>query len=90
MARTVADAVAVFQTVVGQDPDDAVTAGAGDHLPVDYMAALRVEALQGARLGILTQAYMRTTTDSEVVERFQEAIGDLRRLGATVIPDLMT
>ncbi len=89
MARTVADAVAVFQTVVGQDPDDAVTAGAGDHLPVDYMAALRVDALQGSRLGILTQAYMRTTTDSEVVERFQEAIGDLRRLGATVIPDLM-
>jgi Asp-tRNA(Asn)/Glu-tRNA(Gln) amidotransferase A subunit family amidase len=88
MARTVSDAAAVFQVVVGADPNDPVTAGASEHLPVDYMAALRVDALRGSRLGVLTQAYMRSTTDSEVVTRFQEAIEDLRELGATVIPDL--
>ena len=40
MARTVADAVAVFQVVVGEDPADPVTAAARAHLPQDYAGAL--------------------------------------------------
>ncbi len=48
MARTVADAVAVFQVIVGDDPDDPITAAARDHLPQDYGAALKPEGLRGA------------------------------------------
>ena len=39
MARTVEDAVTVFQAIVGEDPRDPATAGANAHLPQDYAAA---------------------------------------------------
>ena len=38
MARTVEDAVTVFQVVVGSDPADPVTAAAAAHLPQNYAA----------------------------------------------------
>src|SRR5262245_4805587 len=40
MARTVQDAVAVFQEIVGSDPADPVTAAASSHLPQKYAASL--------------------------------------------------
>ena len=85
MARTVADAAAVLQVVAGEDPDDAVTAAARDHPAPNYMAALDRNALQGARIAILRQAYETPTTDSEVVAVFTRAVADLRRAGATVL-----
>jgi Asp-tRNA(Asn)/Glu-tRNA(Gln) amidotransferase A subunit family amidase len=89
MARTVADAVAVFQVIVGEDPDDTVTARArGRPLP-DYSRALRSDGLRGARIGVLTQAYLSETTDPEIVHVFNAAIRDLRRSGATVIDSAM-
>jgi amidase len=85
MARTVADAVAVFQVVVGEDPADAVTAAARAHLPQDYAAALVPGGLRGARIGVLRQAYERDTTDPEVAGVFLAAVEDLRRAGAIVV-----
>lgn len=85
MARTVEDVARVFQVVVGADPDDAVTAGAGAHLPVDYLAALKRDGLRGATIGILKPAYERDSTDAEIVRVFQAAVEDLRRAGATVV-----
>ncbi|MCC6393796.1 MAG: amidase [Bryobacterales bacterium] len=85
MARSVADAVAVFQVIVGEDPDDPVTAAAhGRKLP-RYADALLVTGLQGARIGVLRQAYKSDTTDPEVEQVFYKALGDLRRAGAAVI-----
>ncbi|MEZ4455348.1 MAG: amidase family protein [Gemmatimonadales bacterium] len=86
MARTLADAVAVFQVIVGEDPADAVTRAARDHPAPDYAAALTPGGLRGARLGILTQAYRTQTTDPEVEALFGRAVADLRRAGATVEP----
>ncbi|MDB4879578.1 MAG: Amidase [Gemmatimonadetes bacterium] len=85
MARTVADAAAVLQVVAGEDPADPVTAGADAHVDSGYARALRRDALRGARIGVLRQAYERPTTDSGVVRLFTAAIGDLRRQGATVV-----
>jgi amidase len=85
MARTVADAVAIFQVVAGPDPDDPVTAAARDHPRPDYSKALAKDGLRGARIGILRQAYERPTLDSEIVTVFSRAIADLRDNGATVI-----
>jgi amidase len=85
MARTVADAVAVFQVVVGSDPADAVTAAATAHLPQDYAAALVRDGLQGARIGVLRFAYERDSTDPEIVQVFMRAVDDLRAAGATII-----
>lgn len=83
MARTVADAVALFDVLAGADPDDPVTVGAV-RAP-DYRAFLVSGGLRGARIGVLRQAYERPTTDPEVVAVFTRAVEALRAAGATVV-----
>jgi amidase len=85
MARTVEDAVAVFQVVVGSDPADPVTAAASAHLPPNYAASMVADGLKGTRIGVLRQAYERPTTDPEIVQVFMHAVDDLRRAGATIV-----
>jgi amidase len=85
MARTMEDAVKVFQVIVGEDPRDPVTAVAPKHLPQDYAAALDPNGLKGAVIGVLRQAYERDTTDPEIVRVFMAAVADLRRAGATIV-----
>ncbi|MEX2151736.1 MAG: amidase family protein [Gemmatimonadaceae bacterium] len=85
MARTVADAVAIFQVVAGHDPNDPVTeAMVGREIP-NYSASLAKEGLRGARIGILRQAYVRASLDSEIGSVFARAVAHLRAHGATVI-----
>src|SRR4051812_40358071 len=96
MARTVEDAVAIFQVIVGEDPDDPITlsteyvqpglrpSGRPSEIP-NYRAALVRDDLKGARLGVLRQAYERDTTDTEIIQVFKTAVDDLKRAGATVI-----
>jgi Asp-tRNA(Asn)/Glu-tRNA(Gln) amidotransferase A subunit family amidase len=85
MARSVADAVAVFQVVVGEDPADPVTAASHDRPLEDYRTALRVDGLRGARIGVLHQAYDTPTADPEVLQVFRRALDDLRKAGAELI-----
>jgi Asp-tRNA(Asn)/Glu-tRNA(Gln) amidotransferase A subunit family amidase len=89
MARTVADAAAVFQLVVGYDPDDSVTTASRDRTMPDYSKALRRDGLEGARIGIMPQAYLTATTDTEVVRVFARAVADLRKQGATVLDSVV-
>lgn len=87
MARTVADAVIVFQVVVGgfdPDPATATPDGRPAQFP-DYRASLVAEALRGARIGVLRQAYDRPTADPEILEVFARALADMRRAGATIV-----
>ena len=96
MTRTVEDAVAVFQVIVGEDPADPFTVPGGvvpaglrpDGRPSilpDYRASLKKDGLRGARIGVLRQAYESKTTDEEVVKVFTAAIGDLQKAGAVIV-----
>ena len=85
IARTVADAAAVFQVIVGEDPADPATAAARDHPRVDYAAALVRGGLRGARVGVLRQAYETPTTDPEVIRVFEAALDALRDQGAEIV-----
>ena len=85
MTRTVEDAVAVFQVIAGEDPDDPATAAAKGRARENYAAALQREGLKGARIGVLRQAYERDSTDPEVVSVFLAAVEDLKRAGATIV-----
>ncbi len=85
MARTLADAVAVFDVVAGSDPDDPVTAPADGKRERDYRSALVPGALKGARIGILRQAYERATLDSEVNAVFLRAVAALKAQGAVIV-----
>ena len=85
MARTVADAVTIFQIVAGEDVADTVTARSRGHRTPDYTTSLDRTALRGARIGVLRQAYERPGTDSQVVRVFTAALADMRRQGAVIV-----
>ena len=85
IARTMEDAVKLFQVIVGEDARDAVTAAAKSHAIPDYSKALDRNGLKGAVIGVLHEAYERNSTDPEIVQVFQGALDELRRLGATVV-----
>ena len=85
ITRTVEDAVAVFQVVVGEDPDDPVTVGSRAHPIPSYATSLVRDGLKGARIGVLRQAYERSTTDPEVVKVFIKALEDMKKAGAEII-----
>ena len=85
MARTVADAVAVFEVVVGSDPADSVTAPADAKRSASYASFLVRGTLKGARIGILRQAYERPTLDPDVQRVFERAVADLRAQGAVIV-----
>ena len=95
MTRTVADAAAILQVIAGPDPDDPMTM---DDSPLarfrpadrpraipDYSKSLVRDALHGARIGVLRQAYERETTDAEIVSVFMKAVEDMRRAGAVIV-----
>jgi amidase len=85
MARTVEDAARVLDIVAGVDPADSATAASAAHIPDTYTAFLDAGALRGARLGVVRSLAYREGADPEVVMRFEEAVAELRRLGAVVV-----
>jgi len=85
IARTMEDAVKVFQVIVGEDPRDPPTAAAKGHAIPDYSKSLDRNGLKGAVIGVLHEAYERDSTDPEIVRIFMVALEDLRRSGATVV-----
>lgn len=85
MARTVADAVAVFNVVVGSDAADSVTAPADRMRAADYNVFLRAGALKGARIGVLRQAYERPTLVPEIQALFERSVADMQTAGAVIV-----
>jgi Asp-tRNA(Asn)/Glu-tRNA(Gln) amidotransferase A subunit family amidase len=55
------------------------------NLAADYTAYLKRDALKGARIGVLHQAYDRESADPEVIRVFAAALEDMRRQGATIV-----
>jgi Asp-tRNAAsn/Glu-tRNAGln amidotransferase A subunit and related amidases len=94
ITRCVIDAARVLDVIAGYDPDDPVTAETVGHVPASYLAALKPEALRGVRVGVI-----RTRRDSAVArapEEFakvrivlEQALADLRKLGAEVVDSLV-
>lgn len=87
MARTVEDAVAVFQVIVGEDTDDPMTVRSHGQAIPSYAASLVRGGLKGARIGVLHQAYERANlpVDDEVAKVFAKALEDLRAAGAEIV-----
>jgi Asp-tRNA(Asn)/Glu-tRNA(Gln) amidotransferase A subunit family amidase len=88
MARSVADMTILLDVIVGADPADAATARAEGHRPSTYMSSLRTDALKGARLGVLRQAFRPTVTDPRIIEQFETTLAELKAAGAEIIDPL--
>ncbi|HEX9729661.1 MAG TPA: amidase family protein [Gemmatimonadales bacterium] len=85
MARSVADAVAVFDVIAGYDPADQVTEASRERKSNRYADYLDDTALRGARLGVLRQWSNRENADDEVLAAFEQALEAMRRAGATIV-----
>jgi amidase len=85
MTRTVEDAARIFSVVAGYDPEDFYTEAGRDRKEEDYTAFLDRGALQGKRLGVLMSHANPERADSAVYALFENAVEDLRRLGAEVV-----
>jgi Asp-tRNA(Asn)/Glu-tRNA(Gln) amidotransferase A subunit family amidase len=96
MTRSVADAVTVFDVLAGYDESDPYTAAyVIARAPKSYRAALEGATLQGARLGLVTNALgPDSDPESAAVNEVVHAAADaIRGAGAEVveveIPDLL-
>ena len=82
MGRTVEDVATIFQVIAGDDPDDPATAAARGRPRVDYRAALQRDGLKGARIGVLRQAYVRSTAGPSAAGVTAPRTRPIRRLSA--------
>ncbi|HLQ91352.1 MAG TPA: amidase family protein [Xanthobacteraceae bacterium] len=85
MARTVADAVAIFDVIAGTDPDDSVTTPADSRRPASYLSALDRDGLKGARIAVVRQFVVDPGADPDVIRLFEQALIDMKRQGAEVV-----
>ena len=68
MARSVADAVALLDALVGADDEDAITAQFRERGSDSYTQFLRADGLQGARIGVARQYFGRNARVDELME----------------------
>lgn len=85
MARTVRDAVIVFDVIAGYDPADPVTEPATGRRVEKYTDYLNDDALSGARIGVLRQLSNTESADPEVLQRFEEALQAMSFAGAVIV-----
>ena len=85
MARTVADAVAIFDVIADSDPADPATAPAQERRPASYLSSLDKDGLKGARIGVLRQMVAGPDSDAEVMQLFEQALADMKRQGAEIV-----
>ena len=88
MARTVADAVTVFDAIAGYDPADSLSVNYSiARAPASYAAQLDRDGLRGARLGLVTNALGADSDPhaAPVNQVVREAVSALRDAGALVL-----
>jgi amidase len=92
MARSVADVAVVLDATAGFDAADPVTALSKGKTPATYTAALKVDALKGARVGVIREFFGNAPEDEPVAGVVRRALEDMTARGATtvdiVVPNL--
>jgi Asp-tRNA(Asn)/Glu-tRNA(Gln) amidotransferase A subunit family amidase len=89
LCRTVKDAARVLEVIAGYDPRDEFTAFSVGRLPAEpYRSFANERSLNGMRIGVIREHMDRKAlneVDVQTIEIVERALGDLRRLGATII-----
>jgi amidase len=92
LARTVADAAKMLNVLVGYDPNDPATAWSVGNIEKDYTKFLKADGVRGKRIGLLRSFFGNAPINEGVNAVANQAVEDLRRIGATVVelntPDL--
>jgi amidase len=82
MARTVADAAALLNGMVGMDTSDTAMASAPEPRE-DYTAALKADALKGARIGVARVQYFGYSPQTDAL--VDAALELMKAQGATIV-----
>src|SRR5881296_703692 len=89
LCRTVKDAARVLAVIAGYDPKDELTAFSVGRLPSEpYRSFANERRLDGIRIGVIREHLDKKLfddADAESIDIAERAIGDLRRLGATIV-----
>ncbi len=87
MARTATDLAIALDVTMGADPRDTITRRLDGRPLPQFQAALRKDALRGARIGVFAP-YFRTA-DADVADTVRAAARAMRSLGAEVVDVVM-
>jgi Asp-tRNA(Asn)/Glu-tRNA(Gln) amidotransferase A subunit family amidase len=87
MARTVEDAAALLEVLVGWDPDDPTTEAVRLLPSVPRVQQHLADGFGGVRIGVLRQAYQGSPLkiDGQINKLFTRALADLKSLGAEIV-----
>ncbi|MBC5774181.1 amidase [Pontibacter sp. KCTC 32443] len=84
MARTVEDATRILEVIAGYDPADPLTKYSQGKISQSYLQYLDKNGLKGARIGVF-RTLSENDPDPQVKALFEQAIADLKRLGAEIV-----
>lgn len=82
MGRNVADVAALLNVLAGTDQSDPAGRASAGHIPKDYSAYLKADALKGKRFGVLRQSMGNLPVVDAAVEH---GIATLKAAGAEVV-----
>jgi Asp-tRNA(Asn)/Glu-tRNA(Gln) amidotransferase A subunit family amidase len=89
ICRTVEDAARVLTVIAGYDPKDPLTAFSVGRVPAkSYETFAHGQRLDGVRIGVVREFMDKrlfTKTDEETIDIVDRAVGDLKKLGATIV-----
>src|SRR5216117_2959553 len=89
LCRTVKDAARVLEVIAGYDPKDELTAFSIGRMPAEpYRSFANERTLNGMRIGVIREHMDKKVfneADVQAIDLTERAIGDLRRIGATIV-----
>jgi amidase len=85
ITRTVTDAALLLDVMTGYDPADPVTAFGRGRTPGSYTDLLKRDALEGARIGVMTNLFGAADRHREVNAVMERAMARMASLGATIV-----
>jgi amidase len=91
MTRTVADAAALLNVIVGEDENDPSTWCRQDVIPKDYTVFLKLDGLKNVKVGINRGYYddkaYHEVLDEEMIALTEKACKIIKKCGATLVQD---
>ncbi len=89
ICRNVQDAAKILDVIAGYDPKDELTAFSIGRKPAQpYRNSAAARRLDGVRIGVIREYMAKklfSKADEESIDIVEHAIGDLRKLGATIV-----
>src|SRR3989441_11872766 len=89
LCRTVGDAARMLEVIAGYDPKDELTAFSIGRMPAEpYRSFANERTLNGMRIGVIREHMDKKVfneADVQAIDLTERAIGDLRRIGATIV-----